>query len=66
VLWKPLLWKKGRKLHLCKLPSDFNKKSYGPTRNPTCDEGRCDYELRADYVKSKEKGSGFEEIAAKR
>jgi hypothetical protein len=50
---------------LCKLPSDFNKeKSYDPTRNPTCDEGRCDY--KAD-VKCMERGSGLaaEQLRAK-
>jgi hypothetical protein len=27
----------------------LQQERYDPTRNPTCDEGRCDYELRADY-----------------
>jgi hypothetical protein len=64
VSWKPLFFE-GGSYNLCKLllPSDFNKESFDPTRNPTCDEGRCDY--KADYVKCMERGSGLASGAAK-
>jgi hypothetical protein len=58
--------KGGDEAALVQAAQRLQQESYDPTRNPTCDEGCCDYELRADYVKSRERGSGLAGVAAKR